>query len=836
VDLAYNSINDISPLAGLTNLNSLVLAGNPTNNYASLSNSAALTNLWLFDGSISDASFATNLPRLTYLNLERNNIINIHSLSALTNLRGLALSQNPISDYTTLAAFTNLSSLRLEGNSLTETNTSFLRNLTRLTFLSLNHNRFADLSSLNGLPRINDLYLRRNRLSNVDTLESLPRLLNVDVSLNLLNLTSNSAPWNVIQDLLVRGVSVTKEPQNQPPRLYSPRSKWFIPANANSLLTVWVWEDPPPADNELVVTGGSSNPKLVSIVANPLPGTNYSRTLTVAARNAASPTATVTFTATDDVLLTGSTSIQVTVVANTALSNLCPNIDPNLAAGISASTGKPVSDLTTVDLLMLNQLYAQNLTTGDPCVWQWLTNVTSLSLSGNSISNLTFVTNLTQLTSLALNNVSITDFSPLGESSNLLSLSLSGGSISDLKSLTNLTQLAFLSLFKTRVTDLSPLAGLTSIQFLHLQQNRIVNMLSLTNLLQLSFVDLSLNLLDLSPGSATMAAIQALANRGVTVYYLPQRQLPAITMNSNWSIAANAPARLYFRVSDNAPSGDLSVAASASNSNLIPGANLVVGQVLTPSGVDWFLQVTPASNQVGTTTITLTAMNDAGLSTNVSIVVAVDQPLPLDGPVFPDTNLTSWVTGGEAPWFGQANASHAGVLAAQSGSITNSGDSWLQAAVNGPGFLTFWWKVSSETNFDFLKFYIETNEQARISGEVDWQKQVYVLSPGLHTLSWDYSKDPDFSRGMDAGWVAQVSFVPMSWLQAVGASVSGQFRFILYGAPGNTYQILASSNLVNWVTQATVLIPATNTSGTVQYTDSLATNFPRRFYRAQQQP
>ena len=88
--------------------------------------------------------------------------------------------------------------------------------------------------------------------------------------------------------------------------------------------------------------------------------------------------------------------------------------------------------------------------------------------------------------------------------------------------------------------------------------------------------------------------------------------------------------------------------ASASNTNLIPNANLVVGQVVTPDGIDWFLNVTPASNQVGTTTITLTAMNDAGLSTNESIVVTVDLPLPLDGPVFPDTNLTSWVTGGEA--------------------------------------------------------------------------------------------------------------------------------------------------------------------------------------------
>ena len=89
---------------------------------------------------------------------------------------------------------------------------------------------------------------------------------------------------------------------------------------------------------------------------------------------------------------------------------------------------------------------------------------------------------------------------------------------------------------------------------------------------------------------------------------------------------------------------------------------------------------------------------------------------------------------------------------------------------------------------------------------------------------------------MDAGCVAQVSFVPVSWLQAAASLASKQMHLTLYGVPGNSYQILASTNMVNWNTQTTVIIPATTTSGTVLYTDSLSTNFPKRFYRAQQQP
>ena len=526
---------------------------------------------------------------------------------------------------------------------------------------------------------------------------------------------------NGFQGLPCQGIKVTFAPQDEPP-VISPNLPWGfpplrgypIPCNAISSIPVGVNDDLspdglPPCD-PLVVTAASSVPGVVAIVNNPLTGTNRDYGVTLSAGNATGNPVQITLVATDGAGLSSSNTLSVIVVCPIALSNLCPNLDSNLVAAISSSAGKAGADLTTVDLLRLTSLGVNNANVFGFCGWQWLTNLTTLSLSGNSITNLTFLSNLTGLTSLTLNNDGVTDFSPLAGASNLVNLTLYGDSISDLSFLTNMTQLGSLTLYMTRVTDLSPLAGVRSLQSLNLQQNRIVNMLSLTNLPQLSFVDLTLNLLDLSPGSATMAAIQALANRGVTVSYVPQRLPPAFVMNTNWIIAPNAAAWLYFGVSDNSPSSDFTVVASAMDTNLIPSANLVVDLDVTLNGPNWFLGVTPASNQVGTTTITLTAMNDAGLTTTTSIVVTVEAPMPLDGPVFPDTNLTSWVTGGAGLWFGQANVSHAGFPAAQSGSITNSEDSWLQAAVNGPGLLTFWWKVSSETNYDFLTFYIGTNE------------------------------------------------------------------------------------------------------------------------------
>ncbi len=908
-DLAYNRISDLRPLTNLTGLNSLVLAGNPLADFAPLGNIPNLTNLWLFDNSISNASFVANLSRLNHLNLDQNKLTDIGSLAVLTNLTGLGLSGNRIGGYSELTHFTKLTSLRLDGNRITTNElATFLPGLTQLEFLSLNHNQIGSLSQIEGLTRLEELYLRRNGLGDIGILTNLPNLLGVDVSLNLLDLTIGSAPMTAIRELEARstrkgrcacalatnetqglpcqGMVVTSQPQNQAPRftslmrnqrplIYSPLPKWFIPANTNSFLTVSVWEDPPPEDSELVVTAVSSNSNLVSVVSNFVPGTNYARTLAFVAGNASDLTATITLSVRDEVLLAGSTNVLVTVVANTKLSELCPELDPNLMAAISASTGKAVSDLGTVDLLMLSELYVQNVTAGDSCAWEWLTNVTTFGVSGDSTTNLTFLTNLTQLTSLALNsvsatdfsplsrvknllslslhdgsisnlsfltnltqltsltldNVNVTDFSPVNGLSNLLSLSLYGASISNLSFLTNLTQLVSLNLYKTLISDLSPLAGLTNLQFLHLQQNRLTNIVSLTNLWQLSYVDVRHNLLDLDPGTPALTAIETLASRGVPISYWPQRQPPAIAMNTNWNIAANAPAWLYFLVLDDVSSSDLSVGATASNAEMIPGENLVVGQVANQYGTDWFLQVATASNQVGTTTISVTATNDAGLSTTSSIKVAVHLVLPLDGSVFPDTNVTSWVTGGDASWFGQANVSLPGVLAAQSGSTTNNGDSWLQSVVNGPGMLTFWWKVSSETNFDFLKFYIDTNEQSRISGEVDWQKQTFGLSPGPHTLLWHYSKDLDVSSGMDAGWVAQVSFAPASWLEVAAAQHNGGCTLILYGQTGKHYRVLVSTNLINW----DALGEVTATNSVMEFIDSTA-GPAARFYRLQELP
>src|SRR5262249_23614380 len=84
-----------------------------------------------------------------------------------------------------------------------------------------------------------------------------------------------------------------------------------------------------------------------------------------------------------------------------------------------------------------------------------------------------------------------------------------------------------------------------------------------------------------------------------------------------------------------------------------------------------------------------------------------------------DNSGLTWSTSGDQPWIPETTLSHDGVDAATSGNIVNSQLSRLQTTVTGPSTLQFWWKVSSETNFDFLRCFLDGVQKFAISGEQD---------------------------------------------------------------------------------------------------------------------
>ncbi len=125
-----------------------------------------------------------------------------------------------------------------------------------------------------------------------------------------------------------------------------------------------------------------------------------------------------------------------------------------------------------------------------------------------------------------------------------------------------------------------------------------------------------------------------------------------------------------------------------------------------------------------------------------------------------DGGVTSWTSGGNAAWFPQGTYYQYDGDAAQSADINDGEEAYLETTVVGPTPISFYWKVSSESGWDFLRFYIDNVLQTTISGEVEWEQLSYSLSPGAHVLRWTYSKDYSVSTGLDCGWVDHVVVSP----------------------------------------------------------------------------
>jgi subtilisin family serine protease len=108
--------------------------------------------------------------------------------------------------------------------------------------------------------------------------------------------------------------------------------------------------------------------------------------------------------------------------------------------------------------------------------------------------------------------------------------------------------------------------------------------------------------------------------------------------------------------------------------------------------------------------------------------------------------------------------SFSGYYSARSGEI---GDScittlYITLEVVEPGIISFYRKVSTENNLDFLRFFINNTIVGHWSGEQDWGFESFDVSPGTYTFRWLYMKDSANSDGEDTVWIDDITFPPLT--------------------------------------------------------------------------
>lgn len=120
----------------------------------------------------------------------------------------------------------------------------------------------------------------------------------------------------------------------------------------------------------------------------------------------------------------------------------------------------------------------------------------------------------------------------------------------------------------------------------------------------------------------------------------------------------------------------------------------------------------------------------------------------------------SWQFSGNQPWVIDADNSYDGSNSARSGAITHNQSSAMEInlVVAVGDSVSFYRKVSSESGYDYLKFYINGVLKGQWAGSIPWGRVAFAVSSGENILKWVYDKDGSVSTGSDCAWVDYIVF------------------------------------------------------------------------------
>ena len=129
-----------------------------------------------------------------------------------------------------------------------------------------------------------------------------------------------------------------------------------------------------------------------------------------------------------------------------------------------------------------------------------------------------------------------------------------------------------------------------------------------------------------------------------------------------------------------------------------------------------------------------------------------------------DMSQFDWTPSATYPWTVVNSGAYAGTYCAKSGNYNvNSSTSELELTINAPiaGEVSYYSKVSSESNYDFFKFYLDGVQMEQRSGTGNWALSTWPIEAGTHTLKFAYEKDYSEKSGSDCAWVDNITFPGM---------------------------------------------------------------------------
>ncbi|MCF8365735.1 MAG: T9SS type A sorting domain-containing protein [Bacteroidales bacterium] len=125
-----------------------------------------------------------------------------------------------------------------------------------------------------------------------------------------------------------------------------------------------------------------------------------------------------------------------------------------------------------------------------------------------------------------------------------------------------------------------------------------------------------------------------------------------------------------------------------------------------------------------------------------------------------DFGQYEWEFGGNANWTITTSGVYEGTYSAKSGDIGDEQESVLMVTMEviNDDEISFYQNVSSESGYDYLRFYIDGTQKGEWAGSGSWTMQTYPVTAGEHTFKWAFEKDYSVSSGSDCGWIDYITF------------------------------------------------------------------------------
>ena len=181
-------ISDLTPIAGLTNIEDLRIEGNNISDISPIAGLAELRILTMRDNPISDLSPLASLTKLELVQLGRGfQTTDISVLAELITLKEVLIWDLPITNMSSLVNLPNIETINLCDNKISEIKMSeilSLENAPKLKNLYVFENQISDVSILQNLTSLERLNLRGNNITDVSPLAGLTNLKWLDLKNN----------------------------------------------------------------------------------------------------------------------------------------------------------------------------------------------------------------------------------------------------------------------------------------------------------------------------------------------------------------------------------------------------------------------------------------------------------------------------------------------------------------------------------------------------------------------------------------------------------------------------------------------------------------------------